>query len=398
MKKIAFPFILLLMIVSCKNKTANPKEEFDYLGQQKPNNNPEIFGPDLVSLDGRFELGLTISPDGKTMAFGVADELDKEKTCIYFMNFADGKWSEPDKTLLPENSNTYFPMFGPTNNEFYYAKSTDSQDTDLWKGIYKDKIFTKNQPLDSIFNSPSREAGHGKSFNGTIYFTSNRDDENSCCGDIFYSIPNREGIYQFANKIDEVNSNADEESLYLSPNEDYMIIQAWLSDYQSKHDLYITYKTKNSRWSSPQRLNERINTPEIEQRPFVSPDSDYLFFSRMKITRENEKEIYDSDIYWVSTKAIFKPYVYNSNFDYDLQYEEEFLIALPPDLFKDVDGTKLIYQTTLDEDPNLPPWMVFNQETMEISGRWSTKEEVNLTITAIDEFGNEGSIDFKLGI
>ncbi len=387
--------LILLLLFSCTTKKNHEDQRFKYLGQETPDTIPRIFGEGIVSVKGRFDMGFTISPDGKSMAFGVAHESDPEETCIYLMNYRDGKWTSPDKSFLPDNSNTFFPMFNPTGKELYFTKSTDSSETDLWVGHYSNHKVIDPRPLDSVVNSESREAGHGKSKSGTLYFTSNRDDQNQCCGDIYRSELEPEG-YVTIQKVDGLNSNSDEESLFLSPNEDYIIIQAWKTEFESKHDLYISYRTKNGLWTIPDRLNTNINGKEIEQRPFVSPDNRFLFFSRMHITQENGQDVFDSDIYWVSTKSVFKPYPYNTEIEVRVSPNEKFEINFPHDLFKDIDDSKLSYEVAMADGSELPEWIKFDSSSLSLNGVWKSKVPLTIKVIATDSSGNSGAFKCKL--
>jgi hypothetical protein len=385
----------MLLALSCNIKKDLEDQRFKYLGQETPDTIPQIFGEGIVSVKGRFDMGFTISPDGKSMAFGVAHESEPEETCIYLMNYVNGTWNSPDKSFLPDNINTFFPMFNPTGNELYFAKSTNNSETDLWVAQYLDNKVINPRPLDSIINSKSREAGHGKSKSGSLYFTSNRDDQNQCCGDIYYS-QLKSGEYSSIQKLNELNSSSDEESLFLSPNEDYIIIQVWKNEFESKHDLYISYRTKNGSWTIPERLNSSINGKEIEQRPFVSPDNRFLFFSRMSITQENGQDMYESDIFWVSTKSVFKPYAYNTKIEAGVTYNEEFEVSFPFDLFKDIDDKALSYQVSMEDDSELPKWIKFNSSNVSLNGVWKSKAPLTIKLTATDRSGNLGEFKFKL--
>lgn len=387
--------ILLSLVFSCNTQKQVENQNSKYLGEQFPNSTPIVFGEDIVSAKGRFDMGFSISPDGNSMAFGVAHESDPEKTCIYLMNYIQGKWTSPDKSFLTDNVNTFFPMFSPSGNELYFAKSIDGSPTDLWVAKYIDNKAINPRPLGSILNSKSREAGHGKSKSGAFYFTSNRDDQNQCCGDVYRSIP-ESSEYTSVQKVDELNSLADEESLFLSPDEDYIIVQAWKNEFESKHDLYISYRTKEGSWTVPKRLNSLINSEDIEQRPFVSPDNKFLFFSRTSVTRENEQDVYDSDIYWVSTRAVFNPYAYNTRIETSIRYSKEFELNLPNDIFKDVDDQKLTFRLTLENDSEIPGWIEFDHEQLTLSGIWNAKEALTFKLTATDNSGNSGEFKFEL--
>ena len=386
---------LLLLVFSCSTEKPTEAPNSTYLGQETPDSIPQLFGKGIVSVKGRFDVGFTISPDGNSMAFGVADETNPENTGIYLMSYVDGQWTAPDKSFLPDNVNTFFPMFSPSGKELYFAKSIGESPTDLWVAEYSDKKAINAQPLEAIFNSASREAGHGTSTKGSFYFTSNRDDQHSCCGDIYYAQLEPDG-YSQVQKSEVLSSPADEEGLFLSPDEDYLIVQAWRYESESKHDLYISYRTKKDAWTVPRRLNSRINSKEIEQRPFVSPDNRFLFFSRTSVLRENEQEVYDSDIYWVSTASVFSPYVYNPPIESSMRYNEAFELHLPEDIFEDVDDEKLSFQLTLENNSAIPDWMEFDDDRLIVRGQWKTREVLILKMTARDASGNSGEFIFEL--
>ncbi|MGB3585896.1 MAG: putative Ig domain-containing protein, partial [Tunicatimonas sp.] len=145
-------------------------------------------------------------------------------------------------------------------------------------------------------------------------------------------------------------------------------------------------------------LNARINGKGIEQRPFVSPDRKYLFFSRTSVTQVNGSENYESDIYWVSTKSIFKPYLYNNDVktDPEVKYNEPFQLNLPKDLFKDVDDLNLFYEASLANNNELPGWIRFDANNLSMSGTWKSKKPITIKLTATDGAGNSGDYKFQL--
>ncbi|MEM8894629.1 MAG: putative Ig domain-containing protein [Bacteroidota bacterium] len=387
--------MISLSILSCDDQQSTAQEVGDYIGQSALDSIPKVFASDIISKKGRFELGLSISPSGRHITFGVAHESDPTQTNLYIINQKDGEWSSPDKSFLPGNVNTFFPMFSPSGGQLYFTKSVGDQATDVWVVDFSDGLVTKPRPLNQVINSDSREAGHGVLPDGTLYFTSNRDDQHACCGDIYRSSLDS-GEYTKVQKMDILNSVADEESLFLSPNGDYIIIQAWKNEYASKHDLYISYMTKGSKWTQPRRLSSAINSPEIEQRPFVSFDNKYLFFSRTNVTEENGEFKYDSDIYWVNTKSVFHPYVYNTPSQTVVVRDQPFEIQFPRDIFKDVDGDELNYSMSTVEGTSLPEGMTFDAQNITLSGVLKQDNPGDFILSATDEYGNSSQLEFTL--
>jgi len=64
------------------------------------------------------------------------------------------------------------------------------------------------------------------------------------------------------------------------------------SIFDFKDRLYASFRTATGAWGTPIDLSQRLNLPEGEMLPTLSPDRRYLFFCNRW------------DIYWVSAKII----------------------------------------------------------------------------------------------
>lgn len=84
--------------------------------------------------------------------------------------------------------------------------------------------------------------------------------------------------------------------LYTAPDESYMIYCSMMPGGLGDDDLYITFKTADGSWSEPVHMGAEINTDKSENRPYVSPDGKYFFYT--STIRGNR------DIYWVDAKII----------------------------------------------------------------------------------------------
>jgi hypothetical protein len=63
-------------------------------------------------------------------------------------------------------------------------------------------------------------------------------------------------------------------------------------------DLYVTFRTENGSWSDPVHMGGDINSEASENRPYVSPDGKYFFYTSS--VRGNR------DIYWVDARILQK--------------------------------------------------------------------------------------------
>ena len=379
MTKIILPLILILLLISCKSST----ESTNYLGQTYPDSVPVIFAPDIVSMKGRLEHGISFTPDIRELAFGVLNKDDFSGE-IFYSKRINEKWTEPVVFEPLKNECVYLPYFSPNGKSLLYTQSrpdTDNASTDIWM-IEKSNDDWVSPKIIQPLSSTSREANACMTYDGTIYFSSNRNcdgKENCHTADLFYS-KLMDNEHQRVGVISEFVSANDEESVFISPKEDYIVFCRY-TDNETGVDLYISYRDINDNWIEPQTIDSTINSKDWDRRPFVSIDNKFLFFTRLQI---GEKGLTESDIFWVNTSKLFKPFVYHSLSDTTVQVGEKFEISVPKDYFKDIDDKQLTYSV----NQNQFEWLNFDREQMKLSGLPSTEGDFELTFTAIDKFSN----------
>ncbi len=388
-KKI-LPFIIIGMI-GCKTNTVT----LDYFGQTEPETTPMIFGEGLISKKGRFEHGISFTPDTRELAFGVLKE-DGVSGDIHYSKKNNDKWTSPELFKPLAKDNVFLPYFTPNGKSLLYAQSIPDTNnlyiTDIWS-IEKvndnwDFPIKIPMPLSSI----SREANASMTNDGTIYFSSNRNcegKENCYAADLFYSkLVDEE--YQSVKEIVELNSSDDNESVFISPEETYLIFCSY-TDNETFMDLYISYRNYNNSWTVPQMLDSTINSKDWDRRPFVSIDNNFLFFTRLQI---GEKGLTEADIYWVNTSKVFKPFVYKPISDTIVQVGEQFDLSIPLDYFKDIDDKQL----TLSMNENELDWLEFDSQKMKLSGLPTVAGDFEITFIAVDKFSNRTEDKLKITV
>src|SRR5690606_33859518 len=95
-----------------------------------------------------------------------------------------------------------------------------------------------------------------------------------------------------------------------------------------------------------------------------------------------ENGLTESDIFWVNTSKLFKPFVYNSFPDTAVQVGKKFELSIPKDYSKDIDDKQLTYEV----NQNQFDWLDFDREQMKLSGRPPVEGDFELTFTAIDKY------------
>lgn len=380
MTKIILPFVLILLLISCKSST----ESTDYLGQTYPDSIPVIFAPGIVSKKGRLEHGISFTPDTRELAFGILNKDDFSGE-IFYSRKINEKWTEPMVFEPLKNESVYLPYFSPDGKSLLYTQSkpdTDNVYTDIWMVQKINDDWVSPRILQAPLSSKSREANACMTYDGAIYFSSNRNcdgKENCHTADLFYS-KLMDNERQSVDVISEFISSNDEESVFISPKEEYIIFCRYTDD-ETGVDLYISYRDINNNWIEPQIIDSTINSKDWDRRPFVSIDNKFLFFTRLQV---GEKGLTESDIFWVNTSKLFKPFVYHSLSDTTVQVGEKFEISVPKDYFKDIDDKQLTYSV----NQNQFDWLNFDSEQMKLSGLPSVEGDFELTFTAIDKSSN----------
>ncbi len=384
-------FIAAITMIGCKTT----KVSVDYFGQTAPKTTPVVFGKGLISKKGRFEHGISFSPDAQEVAFGI---LDKQaiKGNIYYSKKTAGTWSTPIGFKPLENKNVYLPYFSPDGKSLLYAQSipdtTSLYITNIWKLEKNNDSWNSPKKIYAPLSSTSREANASMTNDGTIYFSSNRNcqgKENCYTADLFYSKLTANS-YTDVHEIAELNSANDEESVFISPKETYILFCRY-TDKETNADLYISYRTLDGHWTAPQMLDATINSKHWDRRPFVSIDNKLLFFTRLEI---KAFKLLESDIYWVHTAKVFKPFVFNPLANVTVPIDKKFEITIPSDYFKDIDAKKL----TLSINQHAFDWLQFDSKKRKLSGLPLTEGDFELIFTAVDEFSNKTEDTVKITV
>lgn len=390
MVKIFIPLIFIFGLIGCKQST----ELADYFVQIYPDSIPIIFAPDKVSIKGRFEHGISFTPDKREFAFGILNKDDFSGE-IYYSKKINNNWTEPMVFEPLKNECVYLPYFSPNGKSLLYAQSKPDKDngyTDIWIIERVNDDWSSPKIIQAPLSSTSREANACMTNDGTIYFSSNRNcegKENCHTADLFFS-KLMDNEYHSVEVISEFISSNDEESVFISPKEEYIIFCRY-TDNETWMDLYISYRDINNNWIEPQIIDSTINSKDWDRRPFVSIDNKFLFFTRLQI---GEKGLTESDIFWVNSSKLFKPFVFNSLSDTTVQIGKKFEISVPVDYFKDINDKQLTFSINQNEFD----WLNFDSEQLKLSGLPSVEGDFELTFTAIDKSSNRTDDKIKITV
>ncbi len=276
-------FIITSLILLTIKSTSGQIPEIDYFGQIPPGDSAIVFAPDIISLPNRYNMHGSFTPDGNEFCFTVTDGAWSYCT-LYYTKFESDEWSIPQVAPFVVG-NVWDPSFTPDGNNLIYT-SADG----LWMLEKEGDSWGNPVKLVSPVSSSSGEFSSSVSLNGTIYFFSRRSM------DIYRAIK-EDGLYVVEKLQSPINDFNDREP-YIAPDESYIIFNSGTRpDQLGNGDLYISYNINNT-WTEPLNLGAKINTEYYEFAPRVTPDNNYLLFSR------RDESTFKSMILWVSTSFI----------------------------------------------------------------------------------------------
>ncbi len=326
-KHIFIVFCLLIFYSSvcfANNNDKFPELKGPYLGQTPPGKTPKIFAPGIIS-HGFHENGIVFSADGNELFYSTSDNKYTSKTIIYLKK-ENNKWSTPE---LAPFSGTYYDhsiFFSPDNKKLFFSSkrpvfsNSDSKgDLDIWVIEKEGHSWGKPVHLDCPLNTDKSEQITSIAANGTIYLRTDYEGKGKWA---IYISRLEKGKYTAAEKLDKIiNEGYNEGNPFISPDADesFLLFKSSRPGGYGKTDLYVSFRQTDHSWGEPINLGEKINSPEYELEPRLSPDGKYLFFTSFRTpdpsvfkgkSYEELMKLYRSPqngygtLYWVDAKII----------------------------------------------------------------------------------------------
>ncbi|MEO1052629.1 MAG: hypothetical protein AAFX87_18495 [Bacteroidota bacterium] len=291
--------VLLLFLNACNPEKQHSKVsdspiiENPYFGQKPPGSIPEMFAPDIVSLNGRFEGVVSFSPNLKEMYFEA--EYEGEGTHIYCSKFEDNKWTPIKKVSFTKGKkNEELHPFVSLDGKRLYFTALDSVfvDEKIWYVDRLEDTLSDARMLDSPINDD------------LVFFPNQAKN-----GDLYYFNLSKMKTYYAPNKNGEFPEVLEVElefghHAFISPSQDYLVLTARNIEDEGRtdNDVYVYFKQQDGTWTKPINLGNEVNSTFNEKSPSITPDGKYLFFGRA----EREGKIGLANVYWVSTEVIHK--------------------------------------------------------------------------------------------
>ncbi|MEP1096036.1 MAG: hypothetical protein ABJG78_13060 [Cyclobacteriaceae bacterium] len=311
MKKILTSLLLTFLIqitgysqIEIGNDSIYSTLKGPYLGQKLPSERAELFAPGIISTDekealyGVFNNGSYIVFDRTPKGFA-----DWENYPIYICQEENGHWTKPVITRhLGEPGYLNYPDPIDSGELFYgwwlpLDENGAFTNLDLWKVKYDDGRWGEAEKLPHPINTKYVDMWPSITSNKVLYFFSNR--EGGAGGADIYRSVLENGKYTSAENLGpKINTPGLDHDPCISADGSFLIFSSNRTGSLGKDDLYVTFQQQSEEWTDPINLGEEVNSHASDNRPYLTPDGKYLFFTSMRNG--------NLDIFWVDVKLIGK--------------------------------------------------------------------------------------------
>jgi len=282
----------ILFLSSCSESTRQaPAKESDsawkYFGLSSPGATPRIFSPDIISTH-RNERDFTISPNGSEMFYSMVLP-NNTLSVILYLRFDGYFWSEPLVTRFSGQYSDLEPAYSPDGKKLFFISKRplnnedESEDWNIWYIEYSDKGWSAPRPLGPEINTDGNEYYPSVTTDGTIYFTTQRED--SYGGEDLYFSKLKNNVYTTPVNLGEsINMQGNEYNAFISPDESYIIFGSYgREDGLGNGDIYISFRNSDGTWRNSKNMGKGINSDKLDYCPFVTLDQKYLFFTSQRV-------------------------------------------------------------------------------------------------------------------
>ncbi|MEM8937953.1 MAG: hypothetical protein AAGC64_01245 [Bacteroidota bacterium] len=301
-------WVLIVMMVAIL-QACKPSRHLTYQ-MEPPGTAPELFAPSLVNTDA-IEINAVFNSTFTELFF---TRIIDGSFIIHRSEVKEGNWSKPEPIQMFKDENSESVAIDPSltldgKTMYFLGISPEDRAKNAKPDIYKSQKVDGKWQRATRVGYPVSTNDYAESYpvivaDGSIYFTSDRPGglgkrdiyRAQYLGDGKFDIPINIGP--------EVNSEKNERSTYISPDE-HVLITA--NTYTDQKGFAVSFK-KNGRWQRPSYFNlgESLSKDWIYFCPYMSPDGKYFFFSK-RYSNPPESGwtgVTKGQVYWMDAKTI----------------------------------------------------------------------------------------------
>jgi hypothetical protein len=251
------------------------------------------FAPGIISTEKYFEINTVFNKTGESVIFSRCSD-DFNQCTLMESKYISNEWTTPTPILLsgqyldadPYYNEDYSTLYFISNRPMSSNTSEPLKSVNMWKMDLVDGVWQKPHYLPNL-SSDADDLYPSITNNGDLYFPSFRNNNRK----MYVATANGHGFDKpKALPTDMFGEGGKIGDTVVLRNGKSMIFSMRRSDSLGKGDLYISFK-KEGEWSVAKSLGDKVNTVEHEFTPIVSPNGEYLFFTRIENGKGNLYQI-----------------------------------------------------------------------------------------------------------
>lgn len=306
MKKLILIFCLITFALCIKAQEKDfTKLTGSYLGQKPPGLTPEIFAPEILSVDKYPHGHLTFSKDGKTIYWSAYPK-GKSNQTIFFSAFDGKNLVSPMKASFAADSGNGGPAISYDGKRLFFNAELSSVSSASRKpfvicyveqveGRWSNPIIIKST-IDTVMTKGQVSV----SKNGNIYFSGRVYSEK--VPSIYFCKKDGDKILPPERVKGAILNESAILDPWIDPEERFLLCSIpGGSNPPMLIDIGISFKQKDGTWGKLVKFGGDVNTSAYERFPCLSPDGRFLFLIRSTSPGFVGDKAH---FYWVDAKII----------------------------------------------------------------------------------------------
>jgi Tol biopolymer transport system component len=314
-RMIKFKILVIIFFFSLLSCTSIKRAHMPFSYSSEVVDKPIIFAEGIISIKDRNVFDISFTSNGKTAYFTLRKGNEKQK--IYFSNFVNHKWTEPQIASF-SNDRDECPSLTPDGKTIYFGSqrpisgrtSKGNFDMNIWQTNWTNGKWSEPTPLSETINKVQIEKEEWPSSTENSIFT--YDGVNHYFATM---VRDSKMIEMYQTKLENKKFIQPEKIIGLfeddkywkstpviSPDGKYMVFNSYGNPAgKGGEDIYISKKIANG-WTKAKNIGNLINTKAEEAAARFSNDGKYFFFAREIKQNPDQDGIWS--IYYVETKFL----------------------------------------------------------------------------------------------
>ncbi len=275
-----------------------PKLSGPYLGQTPPGPTPRLFAKGIVSTRLGIYGTIAFSPDGREAYW------KPEGPEMLCMRLESGLWTPPRAVPFKAKEGLNVPFLSHDGRRLYFMAGSHNaqgmiEKEAIWFVEKGDGGWSGPEPFDPVVNAVNMHWQFSLDTAGNVYL--NAGGGINCArfeaGRYFPPAPLPVPVNE--PHTEEQRYRAGELGPFISPEGDYLIYTRLRAGAPLPSQLLISFKGEDGSWSEPKNLSEKLQTEGGDSMAKVTPDGKYLFFQS-----DRRGSGASRGLYWVDAKVI----------------------------------------------------------------------------------------------